>query len=201
MKILLTGFSPFGEEKINPSFEAIKNIDKNYKGNKIDIIEVDTVYDDCVNQVLELHNKNEYDVILMFGQAGGRKGITPERVAINIKEASIPDNYGKLYNNEIIDIEGPDGIFTNININHLVSNLKSNKIDAFVSNSAGTYVCNNLYYGILFYILRHKSNTRALFTHVPFIDEQVIEKKDIFSMPLSEINRAIYIIIDSVTKG
>lgn len=186
MKILLTGFDPFGNETINPAIEAVKLVQRDvYK------LEVPTVFYDSIKVVEEKILEINPDVVISVGQAGGRKEITVERVANNINDARIKDNKGHI--EESIFEDGPATYFSRLLIKQIVEDLKNEGIPASVSNSAGTFVCNHLMYGLL----HNFPNLKCGFIHVPFIPEQTRKQH---SMPLEAIARALEIVIDTMKK-
>ena len=151
MKLLLTAFDPFGGEKINPALEAVKRVQDKIGDLEIVKLEVPTVFYKSIDTVANAIEKEHPDVVLCIGQAGGRFDLTPERVAININDARIPDNEGN-------------------------QPFRKADIPASVSNSAGTYVCNHLMYGVLYTISKKYPSMRGGFMHVPFITSQVANR-------------------------
>lgn len=144
MKILITGFDPFGGESINPALEAVKKLPDTILGQEIIKIEIPTVFRKSLEKIEENIQKHNPDVVISVGQAGGRFGVTPERVAINIDDARIKDNEG----NQPIDIsiyeDGENAYFSNLPIKAMVKEMNDNGIPASVSNTAGTFVCTML---------------------------------------------------------
>ncbi|MCR2821700.1 pyroglutamyl-peptidase I [Lederbergia panacisoli] len=176
-KVLLTGFDPFGGEKINPALEGVKQLD----GKFIDDIEivaqaVPTVFHESINVVINAIQIHKPDVVICVGQAGGRTQVTPERVAINIDDARIPDNQGNQPIDEPIYEEGPPAYWTTLPVKRIVHEMKKAGVPAAVSNTAGTFVCNHLFYGIMHYLEKNAPHVRGGFIHIPFIPEQTIEK-------------------------
>lgn len=194
MKILLTGFEPFGEESINPSYEAIKKLKDSKKNLKI--IEIPTSFYKSIEKLKIVINKFNPDVVICVGQAGGRYNISIERVAINVNDARIEDNLGNQPIDEKVVESGPNAYFTNLPIKSMVNRLLKSNIPAEVSNSAGTYVCNHLMYGLMDIIEDSKKNIKGGFIHVPFTHDQVINKKNQPSLALETITEAFELIID-----
>lgn len=191
MKILITGFEPFGGEKINPAFEAVKNIKENIKNAVIVKKEIPTVFSKSISVLDNTIEIEQPDIVLCIGQAGGISELSVERVAININDARIKDNEGNQPIDEKIFSDGENAYFANIPIKAIVEEIKKENIPASVSNSAGTYVCNNLMYGLLYLADKKYKNLKGGFIHVPFIPEQVIQKPNTPSMNLSDITHAI----------
>lgn len=191
MKLLLTAFTPFGGESINPALEAVKLVKNQI--NNIDIVklEVPTVFIRSINIVTKAIEDEKPDFVLCVGQAGGREGITPERVAINIDDARIPDNEG----NQPIDIpifaDGEAAYFSNLPVKAMVEEIRKEGLPSSLSNTAGTYVCNHLMYGVLYSINKKYKIIKGGFIHVPFIPEQVVDKPVQASMPLIDIVKGL----------
>ena len=201
MKLLLTGFTPFGSESINPSYEAIKRInDKNKKVN-LKIIELPTVFDKSTEKLKETMASFDPDVVICVGQAGGRYNIAFERVAININDAGIKDNEGNQPIDEPIIKDAPTAYFTNLPIKSMVKHLKSHEIPAEVSNTAGTFVCNHLMYGLMDIIHNSEKEIKGGFVHVPFIHNQVIDKKNKPSLAMETITKAFELLIDFIATN
>lgn len=203
MKILVTGFEPFGMEKINPSYEVVKRLDSRILDSDIIKLQVPTVFYKSINTVIKTIKEETPDVILMIGQAGGRYNITVERIGININDARIQDNEGNKPMDEVIDNEGLPAYFSSIPVRKIVEELIKNNIPASISNSAGTYVCNHLLYGILDYIYKNKLGIKAGFIHIPFLPEQILNRADVPSMSLEmmikAIDTAISVCVDQAT--
>ncbi len=197
-KVLITGFEPFGGERINPSFEAIKNLDRGNLNCELFILEVPTEFYTSSKIIIEnIHNINP-NVIIMVGQAGGRKEISIERIAINIDDSTIPDNRGIKPIDNPISLFGENAYFSTLPVKRIVEELKKYYIPVGISNSAGTYVCNHIMYSVLHEIKdRSLDSTRVGFVHVPYIPEQTINKQSIFSLDLSVITKALEIIINT----
>lgn len=195
MKVLITGFAPFNNEKINPSYEAVKLLPNKIDEIIINKLEVPVSYNSAYLTVFEKIEKEEYDAIILVGQAGGRSAISLEKVAINYHYASIPDNDGVSLNHTKIYDNGLDAYFSTLPILKMEEELKSNNINAMISFSCGTYVCNNLMYKVLHYLKEENKNTKAGFIHVPYIKEQVENKEKMPYMELDEIVKALQICV------
>lgn len=198
MKVLITGFDPFGGESINPALEAVKMIPENIKGAEVIKLEIPTVFRKSLEKIEEKINEINPDVVISIGQAGGRFGITPERVAINIDDARIKDNEG----NQPIDIpiyeDGESAYFSNLPIKAMVKEMLDNGIPASVSNTAGTFVCNHVMYGVLYLVNKKYKNIRAGFIHVPYIPAQVVSKPNTPSMSINDIAKGLELSIKAI---
>ncbi len=167
MKILITAFEPFGNDKINPTMEVVSKLE-DIEGVEILVLPVTfTAFDFLQDNIRDKY----YDYIIHLGQAGGRNKITFEKVAINYMDAKIPDNLGNQPMGEDIVNDGPQGLFTTIPIKELVSALKAKNFPVNISYTAGTYVCNYIMYSSLQYF--NNSNTKVGFVHIPYSPEQV----------------------------
>lgn len=201
MKLLLTAFSPFGGEKINPSLEAVKLVKDKILETDIIKLEVPTVFGKSIKIVADTIEKEKPDYVLCIGQAGGRYGITPERVAINIDDARIPDNEG----NQPIDIpifaDGEPAYFSNLPVKAMVEEIRKEGLPASLSNSAGTYVCNHLMYGVLYTLSKKFKEVKGGFIHVPFVPEQTVDKPDKPSMSLTDIVRGLEAAIKAAVEN
>ena len=197
MKLLLTAFTPFDGEKINPALEAVKLV-KDKIGNLLIVkLEVPTVFGKSIDTVREAIEREKPDFVLSIGQAGGRAEITPERVAINLNDARIPDNEGNQPIDEPVFPDGENAYFSTLPVKAMVEAIREEGIPSSLSNSAGTFVCNHLMYGVLYY-LDKRPVIKAGFIHVPYIPEQVKNKKEMPALELSEIVRGLEAAITAI---
>lgn len=197
MKVLVTGFEPFGGESVNPALEAVKMLKDEISGAKILKLELPTVFVKSKEILERALAEDRPDVVICVGQAGGRDKISVERVAINIDDAGIPDNDGNQPIDKVIFEDGPAAYFSTLPIKEIVNRLKENKIPAEISNSAGTYVCNHIMYSLLHSIDKEYKNTLGGFIHIPYIPEQVIDKRMAPSMSLDYIVKGLTIAIEA----
>ncbi|HEM5296607.1 TPA: pyroglutamyl-peptidase I [Streptococcus suis] len=198
MKILVTGFDPFGGEAINPALETIKALPRTVAGAEIMIVEVPTVFDKAARVLEEKLAENQPDAVLCIGQAGGRVDLTPERVAINQDDARIPDNEGQQPIDRTIREDGQPAYFSTLPIKAMVEAIRSAGIPASVSNTAGTFVCNHLMYQALYLSEKSFPNTKAGFLHIPYLPEQVLDKPGVPSMSLEVIVKGIEAAISAI---
>lgn len=197
MKVLVTGFEPFGGESVNPALEAVKMLKDEISGAKILKLELPTVFVKSKEILERALAEDRPDVVICVGQAGGRDKISVERVAINIDDAGIPDNDGNQPIDKVIFEDGPAAYLSTLPIKEIVNRLKENKIPAEISNSAGTYVCNHIMYSLLHSIDKEYKNTLGGFIHIPYIPEQVIDKRMAPSMSLDSIVKGLTIAIEA----
>ncbi|MED4976737.1 pyroglutamyl-peptidase I [Heyndrickxia faecalis] len=194
-KVLLTGFDPFGGDKVNPALEAIKQLDgKNMEGIHIVTQQVPTVFHESIRIAAEAIEREKPDVVICVGQAGGRTQITPERVAINIDDARIPDNQHNQPIDDPIAADGPAAYWSTLPIKTITRQLREAGIPAAVSNTAGTFVCNHLFYGVMHHLAKNNIPAHAGFIHVPYIPEQTTET-GAPSMSLETIVKALEIAV------
>ncbi len=194
-KIVITGFDPFGGERKNPAYEAIKLMPDVIEGYEIVKVEIPTVFYKSVERVKAAIEKESPELVLCIGQAGGRFNITPEVVAINKNEARIPDNEGNQPSDEPVKADGKNAYFTSLPVKAIVKALKEKNIPAQLSYTAGTYVCNHVFYGLMYEIEKNYPAIRGGFIHVPFCSEQVLDKKNMPFMPLETIAKGLEIAI------
>lgn len=198
MKILVTGFDPFGGEKVNPALEAVKSLPSVIHGAEIRWVEIPTVFYQSA-EVLEAEIvRYQPDVVLCIGQAGGRASLTPERVAINQDDARIPDNQGNQPIDTPIRLDGEAAYFSTLPIKAMVQAIKEVGLPATVSNTAGTFVCNHLMYQALYLADKKFPHMRAGFMHIPYMIEQVINKPNTSSMNLADIVKGIEATIGAI---
>ena len=194
MKIIVTGFDPFGGEKINPSIECVKALPE-IEGVELIRLELPTVFKESAKRLNEVINDVKPDAVLSVGQAGGRSGITMERIAINVDDARIPDNISQQPIDEAIQLDGEAAYFTTLPIKRIVKAIREAGISAEVSNSAGTFVCNHIMYQSLFAATKADKPFKAGFMHIPFIPEQTTDKP---SLSLEESTKALQIAIETI---
>ncbi len=176
MKVLVTGFDPFGGEAVNPAFEAVKLLPDEIAGAEIIKLEIPTVFSKCGPAVEAGIQKYEPDIVINVGQAGGSSCVTIEQVAINLAEARIPDNDGEQPSDEPIQKDGAPAYYATIPVKAIVKNVRDHGIPCHISYTAGTYVCNCIMYNVLHMAATKYSNIRAGFIHVPFAAQQAVEK-------------------------
>ena len=199
MKILITGFNPFGGEKVNPAYEAVKLLPDEIKGARIIKMEIPTSFEGSrkvMEEALEIHRP---DVVISVGQAGGRAEITPEWVAINLMEARIPDNDGNQPVEESVVEEGPTAYFATLPVKAMVENIRAHGLPSNISYTAGTYVCNSVMYRALHMAATKYPGMRAGFIHVPYAMEQLIGKPSgTPGMSLADISKALEYAIEAM---
>lgn len=195
--VLLTGFDPFGGESINPAWEVAKSLHEKTIGEyKIISKQVPTVFHKSIKVLKEYIEELSPEMIICIGQAGGRPDITIERVAINIDDARIADNEG----NQPVDVpvveEGPAAYWSKA----IVKKLREEGIPSSVSQTAGTFVCNHLFYGLMYELEKHDMKIKGGFIHIPFLPEQASSYPGQPSMSLSTISKGVELAIEVTTE-
>lgn len=192
IKILMTAFDPFGGEHENPAAETLRLLPDTIADAQLLRLELPTVFSASgvlLEQALEEHRP---DAVLCVGQAGGRAAVTPERVAINLMDASIPDNAGVLMRDTPIRPDGPDAYFSTLPLRAIESRLRSEDIPVLLSCTAGSFVCNCVMYTALDWAARRHPRMRAGFLHVPYSCAQAAQRHpNAPSMELSRMARAL----------
>ena len=201
MKILVTGFDPFGGEPINPAIESVKRLPDNIAGAEIIKLEIPTVRKKSLEKIEKAINEHNPDVILSIGQAGGRFDISIERVGINLDDFRIPDNEGNQIIDEPIFLDGENSYFVKLPVKAMVQNVQKNNIPASVSYTAGTFVCNHVLYGVLYLIEKKYKSKKSGFIHIPFLPQQVVNKRNTPSMELNTIVKGLTAAIEAIVKN
>ena len=179
--LLITGFDPFGGETVNPAWEAVSRLPDTIGDYRLTRLQIPTIFRTAAETVLSAAALDTPDVILCVGQAGGRAEVTPERIAINLMDAKKPDNAGNLPTEQPIDPEGSDGIFATVPVRSMADAITAAGLPGKVSNTAGTFVCNDT----LYRLLQHYAHTptRVGFIHVPYLPEQAKDGAPAMALP------------------
>ena len=195
MRALVTGFEPFGGDGVNPSALALAHLPRRLGGLDIYTRELPCVFGQALAALRDAIAESEPDIVLCAGLAGGRAELSLERVAINLDDARIPDNQG----NRPIDIPvvtgGPPAYFSGLPIKAAVAALREAGLPAAVSNSAGTFVCNHVFYGLMHLAATAPAPFRGGFLHLPYLPGQATRRPGAPSMALADIVRGVGIIL------
>ena len=189
-KILVTGFEPFATSTMNPSGEIVKGL----KGDDLVTAILPVVFGQASAQLRELIDLHKPTAVLCLGQAEGRSVMTPERIAINLDDARIADNAGNQPLGQRIINDGPDGYFSTLPIEQMAASMKAAGIPASISLSAGTFVCNHIFYVMQDYL--KDSSITSGFMHVPLMDEQRREFANMPTMPIRQMIAGVQISLD-----
>lgn len=192
MAALLTGFEPFNGSHTNPSWEAVTELAAR---REIATALLPCTFTGSLEVLREAVARHSPDVVICVGQAGGRATVTPERVAINIRDARIPDNVGDQPIDVPVVAGGPAAYFTTLPIKAAVARIAAAGIPASVSHTAGTFVCNNVFYGLMHLLATERPDVRGGFVHVPYSPEQALP--DLPSMPVSTVATALGLLVDA----
>lgn len=169
-KLLITGFDPFGGQAVNPAWEAVQRLPQQIGAYTLYKLQIPTVFGLAAQTVLNKAEEVQPDVILCVGQASGQDAVTPERIAVNIRDARIPDNTGFTPSGSRIVPDGPAAYFAAVPVEAMAEAIRAAQIPGAVSNTAGTFVCNDT----LYLLLHHFASThvRVGFIHVPYLPQQ-----------------------------
>lgn len=194
--ILLTGFEPFGEADINPSWLAVSRAQEilRAEGFTVEAVELPCVFGESAAVLMEAVDRLDPDIVVCVGLAGGRERVSLERVAINCDDARIPDNRGQRPVDEEVVPGGPAAYFSSLPIKAALRNLQIAGIKGEVSQSAGTYVCNHIFCALM-HSLNSRAGIRGGFVHVPYLPEQIPEGSIAPSMSLESMSEGIGVVV------
>lgn len=198
--VLLTGFEPFNKASINPAWEAVRALDGwSGEGFRVEVRQLPCVFVEANRVLAALVDELHPDIVIAVGQAGGRAEIAVERVAINVDDASILDNAGQQPVDRPIAEDGPAAYFSTLPIKAMVAAMREKGLVAGVSQTAGTFVCNHVFYGLMHHTAGKP--VKAGFIHVPFLPEQAEERPDDPpSMALDDIILGIMTAVDTAVN-
>ncbi len=192
MKILLTAFEPFGGERVNPALEAVTRV----TGDGVIKLYLPVEYETAAKLTREKISECKPDAVVCVGQAGGRKGVTPESCARNMRSSASPDNAGRLCRSEPVVPGAPETLCSTFDAAGMTEYLKAKGFPAYVSGSAGTYVCNDVFYSVLYAL--EGTDVAAGFIHVPFCTEQLAAHPQAFALSTGEITAALEAALDYI---
>ena len=200
MKILITGFDPFGGEATNPAWETVRRLPDEVAGAQVIKVQIPTVFGKCAEVTRAAIIEHDPDVIVNVGQAGGRYSVNPERVAINIDDGRIEDNEGFQPIDVPIKADGPPAYFSTLPIKAMATAMQEAGIPAAVSNTAGTYVCNHIMYQVRYMVEHEFPGKRSGFVHVPYLPSQVLDKPNMPSLGLDELVVALTAGLEAIVE-
>ncbi len=178
-RVLLTAFEPFGGEQVNPSQLAVQRlVAAGMTGVDLRSAFLPVVYYDARDALRAAIEQHAPDVVVCAGQAGGRFGVTPEKIAVNRNDTAMPDNAGQAPVDEPIVADGPAAYFTGLPVAAIVDALRAAAIPSEVSWTAGAYVCNHVFYSLMHLIATDHPQLQGGFVHVPYAHEQVLGRLD-----------------------
>jgi len=186
LKVLLTGFEPFNNARLNPSEQLVLRVKPDdVPGAQIMTAILPVVYGEAASNLLALVQEHNPDVVICFGQAEGRTSITPERYAVNLNDAAIADNKGHIRIDQTIHLGTPTAFESTLPVKEFVAAIRADGIPASLSLSAGTFVCNHI-----FYELQNALQDREIqsgFVHVPLMKEQQEDFPGLFTMDIEQM--------------
>ncbi len=197
-KILLTAFSPFGNQEKNSSLEVMKKMKMTFEDAQIVTVKLPVIYDEMIYRSLLLEHRPDF--VVMCGQAGGRKTVDLEKVAINYIYAAMPDNRGVIIKGSRIIIDGPDAYFSTFPVSTICAKLESEKYSVRLSLSAGGFVCNFAFYSMLHFASVLGLNCKVGFVHFPYFTGQINDVKEP-SLKTGDMTAILEAIIQAVLES
>jgi pyroglutamyl-peptidase len=197
MKALVTGFEPFGGDKVNPSWLAVSRMKKRLGGVVVHTAELPTSFATSGPALREAIERVRPDIVLCVGQAGGRSELCLERVAINVQDARIRDNDGRQPIDKPVVPGGPVAHLATLPIKACVAAMRKAGLPASVSNTAGTFVCNHIFYSLMDLAAAQLAPMRGGFLHIPYAPEQAAQQPGSApSMTIEDVVRGIEITVE-----
>lgn len=189
-KVLISGFEPFGGSDLNSSQLVVEEISKeSFTGLELFTVILPVEFDKAAEVLLSKVKEINPEIIIAFGQAEGRKALTPEKIAINLDSARIPDNAGELRVNKIIIEKGADGYFSTLPIEKMVGAVKECGLESEISLSAGAFLCNHIFYHLQHQLL--ESGVKSGFVHLPLVNEQIAQYPNQPSWALKDLVQGV----------
>ena len=201
-RALLTGFDAFGEARLNPSWLAVQALDGELlEGHKLVVAQLPTVFGSSLPALTRLLQLHKPALVICVGQAGGRNALSLERIAINLQDAHMADNAGAQPLDAAVVADGPAAYFSSLPIKAMLQVLQQAGIAAEVSQTAGTFVCNHVFYGLMHALATQRTTQqnkriRGGFIHVPYLPEQGSP-----CMPLEEMVRGLRLAVEAALKA
>ncbi len=178
-RVLLTGFEPFGGESVNPSWQAVEAVAADQPpGLDIEAVRLRCVFGTALEELRAAVRRTDPELVLCVGQAGGRTGLSVERVAVNVDDARIPDNAGGRPVDQPVVPGGPAAYFAALPVKACVAAARAAGVPASVSQTAGTYLCNHVFYGLMHLIATERPALRGGFVHIPYAPRQVTDRAE-----------------------
>ncbi|HEY2629472.1 MAG TPA: pyroglutamyl-peptidase I [Usitatibacter sp.] len=199
--ILVTGFEPFDGEKTNPSWDICTQLPREVAGLRVETCLVPCEFRRAIEVVATAIESTQPTLVISLGQAGGRARLGVERVAINIDDARIPDNAGHQPIDEWVAANGPPAYFASLPVKAMVAAMRAAGVPAEVSNTAGTFVCNHLMYGVLHFLEASGLRARAGFIHVPYSEAQAAGHRDAPSMSIATMVLGVTVAITAAHEN
>ena len=189
-RVLISGFEPFGGSILNSSQLVVEAISKeSFTGLELFTVILPVDFGKAADVLLSKVKEIDPEIIIAFGQAEGRKALTPEKIAINLDSARIPDNAGELRVNKVIIEKGADGYFSTLPIEKMVKAVKECGLESEVSLSAGAFLCNHICYHLQHKLL--ESGVKSGFVHLPLVNEQIAQYPNQPSWALKDLIQGV----------
>ncbi|TDR44084.1 pyroglutamyl-peptidase [Tahibacter aquaticus] len=196
-RVLLTGFDPFGGESINPSWEAVRRLHgESVRGHLLVAQQLPTVFGLSLRHLRTALRRHRPVLTICVGQAGGRAALSLERIAINVDDARIPDNQGKQPLDKAVVRGAPAAYFSTLPIKAQLQALHAAGLPAEISQTAGTFVCNHVFYGLM-HALQATPKQRGGFVHIPFLPQQAARHGDAPALALEAVVQGLRLIVDT----
>ena len=200
MKALVTAFEPFGGDGVNASLEAVRRLPAKAGALEIVTAELPTSFARSLPALERAIERIRPDIVLCVGQAGERTALCVERVAVNVRDTESADNDGARTTDEPVITGGPAAYLSTLPVRAAVAALRAAELPAQLSMSAGTYVCNHVFYGLMHLAATGKHRCRAGFLHVPRLPQQV-RAPGAPSMALEDIVRGILVVLEAAADS
>lgn len=198
LTVLVTGFEPFDADTVNPSWEVARALDGwQSSGAHVHAVQLSCVFGQAMTQLDAAIGQRQPQLVICLGLAGGRNEVSLERVAINIDDARIPDNNGQQPVDDAIVAEGPTAYFSTLPIKAIVRDLQATGLPGAVSNTAGTFVCNHVFYGLMHRLAQRPGTARGGFVHLPCLPEQAALYPNAPTLPLNTQIQAVRSVIET----
>jgi len=201
VKILVTGFEPFGGDKINPSEEVVKSLPPLVGDITVIPGILPVAYGEAEEELFSLIRLHEPDGILSLGLAAGRCAPELERIAVNLDDAFLADNRGLIRRAAPITPGGPDAYFSTLPLDKIRQTLRVKGIPSFISLSAGAFLCNHLFYLLMEYVHKSRPLIPAGFMHLPALPSQGLDQRNRPTMPLSLQVEAVTLTVKTMGAG
>jgi pyroglutamyl-peptidase len=199
--VLVTGFEPFGGETENPSWEAVRLLQgESIDGHALAIRKMPCVFGEAIERLEQEIEAADPSIVICVGQAGGRAEISLERIAINLEDARIPDNVGAQPLDRPVIEDGPAAYFATLPVKAILRELLAAGIPASLSQTAGTFVCNHIFYGACHLARKRRRKLRAGFIHVPFSPAQAVRHPSSPSIAVPIIAEAVRIAVATTLR-
>jgi pyroglutamyl-peptidase len=200
-RVLLTGFEPFGGETLNPAQELLHELSgERIAGHRVEPLLLPVSFDAAPRLLCQTIDSMSPALVLCLGQAAGRARISIERVAINLADARIDDNLGARPLDAALIEGGPAGYFSTLPVKAMLAALHQHAVPAELSMSAGSFVCNAVFYRLMHHLAPHLPNTRGGFIHVPLLPQQAVRLAEAPSMSLETLAKGIGIALGTALE-